>query len=34
MKFNLVVATTNHPAFKADPAAFWQDHTALWLLCA
>ncbi|MEO8427952.1 MAG: SNF2-related protein [Verrucomicrobiota bacterium] len=28
-KFNLASATTNHPSFRADPAAFWRDHNLI-----
>lgn len=28
-KFDLVAATTNHPAFAADPAAFWRGQSII-----
>ncbi|MBI4026613.1 MAG: DEAD/DEAH box helicase family protein [Verrucomicrobia bacterium] len=28
-KFDLKTATTNHPVFRADPAAFWRDNRAI-----
>lgn len=28
-KFNLPTVTTNQPAFRADPAAFWREHSAI-----
>ena len=28
-KFQLSAATTNHPAFRADPAAFWRQNTGV-----
>jgi SNF2 family DNA or RNA helicase len=28
-KFDLNTATTNHPSFRSDPAAFWRDQKAI-----
>ena len=28
-KFQVTVATTNHPSFRADPAAFWRENTGV-----
>src|SRR5712692_8511539 len=28
-KFQLSAATTNHPSFRADPAAFWRENTGV-----
>jgi len=28
-KFNLTVATTNHAAFRSDPASFWRENSSI-----